>query len=1030
MKKGLRITIVSLLSLIGLALISSCIVVLCALSPARLTKIVNKEAPRWITCDFKTEKVDLTFFKTFPKVGLDIHHATLINPMFGAQSDTLLHIRHCIASVNIRKLLQENTIEVKNFRLEDGTINLFTNNQGKNNFDVFKSDTSKPSSEFNYAIDLQKINTKNINVSYIDLKSGFLADIDKVNLNVKGQYADKSANGKAKLSTNKFIFKTLTNDKVLAKYEKLDFDFQGDLKNLDKIGGNLNVSIDEIFLGADTNTYLCNMNITLKSDLQTILSSQDITLHDTKLTFNQHELFINGTAHREKKKGDLTLDFQYETGKRWPIKEVLALIPQAVIGNALDGLDIDGKAALSGKIYGHYNVNQMPVITAKSDVIDGSFSKKDFPLTFNKINTLFRINLDLNNQTDVNIERFCCYTGHNYMTANGKIADLLGKMLFDINLTGDLHIPDFKELLPEKLTRCNGNAKASVSAKFDFEQLSNLAIDQWTATGTFEFTNLDIIYDDSLSLSSPAMKMDIRFPLNEQPYNIGECIFASINADNLKGGMLGLGNIDASGAHINVYLNNIMDSTLALKVGAEYKFGTLVGKMDTIDATLYKPEGTFVMKDSKNLILDYMGEALVAHIGKDMTAQSSRLKLDATTHYNEHGSNALMQWNPIANISLQNGSFQTAGLGVPIELTSIKASIDPHQCDIQQGTGIFGNSDFTLKGKIYNIDDFFYGRDLMKGTLDLTSNFIDINQIIDIVSGLGAPDSVLAEKPEDSEKDPFMVPFGIDLRMNTQINKALYEDAYFRNIGGHVDLKDGILVLEEMGVTHDAARMQLTALYKSPRKNHLFLGLDFHLLDIKIDKLIALIPEVDTILPMLKSFAGNAEFHFAIETNLKSDYTLKYSTLRGAAAINGKDLVVLDNETYRNIAKKLLFKKSTQNKIDSLSAEITIFKNEIDVYPFLVSLDKYQAILSGRHKLDMTYDYNISLIKPLRIGLDIIGTDKRRFKVGKPKYATLFQPERQNIVEQNVMQLKSQISNALKANVKPQDSKSIPSQNK
>ena len=265
-----------------------------------------------------------------------------------------------------------------------------------------------------------------------------------------------------------------------------------------------------------------------------------------------------------------------------------------------------------------------------------------------------------------------------------------------------------------------------------------------------------------------------------------------------------------------------------------------------------------------------------------------------------------------------------------------------------------------------------------------------------------------------------MVPYGIDVQVKTTVKKALYEEAEIRNVGGSISVKDGILVLDQMGLTSDAARMQLTALYKSPRKNHLFLGLDFHLLDIKIDKLIQMIPEVDTILPMLKSFAGNAEFHFAIETYLKSNYDLKYSTLRGAAAINGHDLVVLDNDTYRNIAKKLMFSKKTENKIDSLSAEITIFKNEIDVYPFAVSIDKYQAILSGRHNLDMSYNYNISLLKPVRLGLDIIGADKRKFKLGKAKYAEFYKPERQDVVEKNVMQLKQQINQALRQNVKEQ----------
>ena len=92
----------------------------------------------------------------------------------------------------------------------------------------------------------------------------------------------------------------------------------------------------------------------------------------------------------------------------------------------------------------------------------------------------------------------------------------------------------------------------------------------------------------------------------------------------------------------------------------------------------------------------------------------------------------------------------------------------------------------------------------------------------------------------------------------------------------------------------------------------------------------------------------------------------------------------------------------------------------MDVYPFLLSIDKYSAIISGRHNLDLTYDYNISLLKPIRIGLDIIGLEDRlKFKVGKAKYATLFQPEKRKVVEANILELKTLINKTLQANVRP-----------
>lgn len=1018
MKKALKISLISIASLVGLLLIIVSIACFLIFTPSKLTKIVNKEVPKFITCNFNIERAELTFFKTFPYVGVDIQQLTLLNPMFGSPSDTLLHVNSCTAAINIRELVKNNKIEVQTLQLDDGHANLFINKIGQNNFSIFKTDTTS-SSEFNYALDLQKIVTQNVRVKFTDVQDALVADLTNLDMLLKGQWENKNADGKINLTTDKFTFYTLDSNAVNVRYKDMAFKFKGDLQDLKQVNGDLDLTIDELNFRLGDDAYLDSANIHINSDLDLSLANQKISIKDLLLKIDEYQLNVNGTAKRDSATGDIEMDLNYKTQK-WPLKEFLAMIPRAIIGDALDDLDVDGKMGLTGTITGHYNENQFPVITADADWSEGTFSKKDFPLTFDRIQSQFNVNLDLDHQTDVSIKKLDCYTGRNHLTATGKISDLLERMLFDVNVTGNLHLPDFKSMLPDALTRCNGDADATVSAKFDYDQLSNLAIDKMEAAGKFHFKQLDLVYKDSLALQSPSMNVDITFPINEHPYNIGEWAEAKIDAETLNGYKIGLGEIAATGTHLDAFVNDLMDSTLSLKLGTTYQFETLAGKMDTIDAVLFAAQGTFAMMDARDLNITHNCESLIAHYGSGTSAQTGKLDLTAQTNYDENGYNTLMQWNPSAKLKLKNGKIETSSIEVPIDLSTVDVDFTMRKCNIQEGSGKFGNSDFTISGKVLNIDKYFLGQDLLSGNLELVSNYIDINEIIDVINGMGAPDSLLAEEPEHQEDNPFIVPYGIDLTMHTLVKKALYEDVNIRNIGGYITVKDGILVLDEMGITSDAARMQLTAMYKSPRKNHLFLGLDFHLLDIKIAELIDLIPEVDTILPMLKAFSGNAEFHFAAETNLKSNYDLKFSTLRGAAAINGKDLVVLDSETYQKISKLLKFKKGTTNKIDSLSAEATIFKNEVDVYPFLVSIDKYQAILSGRHKLDMTYNYNISLIKPIRIGLDIIGTDKRKFKVGKAKYATLFKPEKQNVVEQNVMQLKTQIHEALKANVKPQ----------
>ena len=133
--------------------------------------------------------------------------------------------------------------------------------------------------------------------------------------------------------------------------------------------------------------------------------------------------------------------------------------------------------------------------------------------------------------------------------------------------------------------------------------------------------------------------------------------------------------------------------------------------------------------------------------------------------------------------------------------------------------------------------------------------------------------------------------------------------------------------------------------------------------------------------------------------------------------------MVLDTETFDMIKKKLFFSKNTENKIDSLDVQFTVFRNEIDVYPFAVSMDKYTAMLYGRHNLDMSYDYNIAVLKPRilsRLGLEIKGSDfdHMKFKVRRSLHRNMFRPEKRNYKEEKIAEIKKIISNSLKENVK------------
>ncbi len=602
----------------------------------------------------------------------------------------------------------------------------------------------------------------------------------------------------------------------------------------------------------------------------------------------------------------------------------------------------------------------------------------------------------------------------------------------------------------------NGNAKADIKASFNLDDATNLRLDRIIANTSIKYTNLDVLYNDIISLKDSKGSLTLTLPSPHTNRHFKELAQIALNANNLQiDAQLGDSHSQLStlNSQLSIGVGDIFDTTQFYTAVCQFDFDHLQGSMDTINFDITQPEGTlevYPMRSNKKnptFTIAYANEAIKANMGSFMNINTQNLKIEAKTDYNKEKENLLDQLNPTIKFDFNNGLVAVDGFDANINIPAIKFQFRPNNFDIEQSRIIIDDSDFALSGNITNLKNFANGRGLLRGNLRFESDKTNIDQLMNLVNGLGGnsqstdeiaitddntdfalannqsnkSDSPTSPTPTE-ESNPFIVPKKVNITLDTHIKKAIFGNTDIENLGGKLTIKDGEAILEQMGFTTDAAEMQLTGIYRSERRNHLFAGLDFHLLNIDIAKLIDLIPQIDTIVPMLSSFAGRAQFHIAAETYLRADYSPKISTLRAAAALEGKDLVLLDSETFSTIAKYMMFNKKTENIVDSISVEMTVFRNEVDLYPFLISMDKWQAVLSGRHNLDNSFNYHISLTDcplPARLGLDIKGTfDDLKFALVPCKYKALYKPEKQGATEKQTLALKKIISDSLKDNVK------------
>lgn len=1074
MNKTLKITLISLASLIGLVLITILIACWLVLTPARLTSIVKNQAPNFITCDFDLEKVDLTLVKTFPDVGLKMHNLLLVNPMEGSPSDTIAFIEECVISVNIKKFIKEKQIIINECSLSQAYANLFINENGDTNIDIFppsSTDSQDSGGELAYGIDLHMLRLANVDVKYTDKSQALLADVNDFNITAKGFMKDELINGDMSMMISMMNLEQMTDSTNLAvkleniklegdaniegedikadimasssdllfantdqkvELASLNVDYDGDVKDYDIINGNFKMSLNDLSMLVAEEQILEKADLDLIVPVNAVISTMDFNLGQSRMSFNDMVFNLMGDVSMPDN-GDIAVNFDFNTSTLI-VEDIVELIPSSMREELLDNINVKGELQLAAKVNGIYNESSMPVVDADIKYNKGLFDLPDYlPYPVSDFNTSLSVHFDLNDRSNLKIKNLNADMSNSSISLSGNVNDFMNKMYCNLNLGASADLSELQSYIPEGIV-AEGKVRLDATASFDKNQITNLDLMKSKIKADILWDDMNLVYADTINVKADDFNISFVLPTPASEELTNSLAAVTISGSSLDAEVSEMIMANLKDYNIEAQISNILNDTEPMSVYADYAFSRIDLGMDNIGFFANNPKGSLAMFGKENstdasYIAVYSGDSLSFAMGDEMSFATETINFNVSADYDEEQEDLLLQWNPHAGVQLSDAVFAMSALPIPLYIPSIDFRYDSTGIVINDSKLLFGNSDFVIDGKFTDVDEFLRKEALLRGNLDLVSHYTDVNQIMDIFSGMG--DTIVVEEEIavadtiEKEDNPFIVPLGINVSLNTKIDKAVAGTMNLTNIGGGLTVKDGILVLQEMGFTTDAATMMLTAMYKSPRKNHLYLGMDLHLLEIDIAEMISIIPELDTVVPMLKSFAGDAEFHFAIETYLKSNYDPKISTLKGAMAIEGKDLVVLDNETFKKISRKLFFKDKEHNKIDNLSVELTVFKNEIDVYPTLIVIDKYQAIVGGRHNLNMTFDYNLGLSNPWpfrRLGIAIRGNEeKMKFRFMMKKNMDLANPsgdnEKKHMVEES-LRLKSIIAESLKESVK------------
>lgn len=357
-----------------------------------------------------------------------------------------------------------------------------------------------------------------------------------------------------------------------------------------------------------------------------------------------------------------------------------------------------------------------------------------------------------------------------------------------------------------------------------------------------------------------------------------------------------------------------------------------------------------------------------------------------------------------------------------------------------------GRSDLAVNGIVSNIRRSLTGKghSPLKINFSIFSDTLDVNELAaatfagaayaeKLRRGEIARERFDNEADDDIDRDlqtlvndndtlaPLLIPSNIDANILVQARNIFYSDLHLHDFNGDILVYDGAANLSDLSAYSAAGDVHLSALYSAPRASDIKCGLGLKLDSFNIERFLNLVPAIDSLMPLMRDFAGTISADIAATVDIDSTMNLELPTLDAAVRLSGKDLAFIDPETYRTIGKWLRFRDKADNRIKSMSVQLLVHNNVLQIYPFKFDIDRYTLGVAGYNDLDMNFDYHISVLKsplPFKFGVTIKGNpDKYKIRLGGAKFKSEMEARSVDLVDTVRVNLIDQIQGVFRRGV-------------
>lgn len=1000
-----RVSVLLSGALIALWSLTTTILLHTAFTPERLKSLIMESADRYLDAEVSFERVEVYAFSTFPQVGIRFTNGSLTTSRGEGQlssialrQDSVLSFSDCRVTVNPLSFLIFNTINIGSLLLENADIYAYIDESGRPNWDILKPDTLRSDTQTDAPgpdIRLRKIRVRDSDIIWNDRNKNLYLGLDSINASLSGALQGERNDLTLRLDTKEVIF--WQDGKLLSR--------------------KLSAAIDTRLLFDPYDAHL--------------------RFEDTRLDLNGIRIAGAGVFRNDSEKGAIYTDTSFEMEVP-SLETIMELIPKSLIREAVK-VKAFGTIGVSGTLCGWFGNDHWPVLIANARIENGKAAYRGMAHRIDSLDTDFTARIDMNqpDSSHIYLRHFNFYGAGSNLTMTGMILNPVKRPVFQATVQADLDFKELSKIFPLKDSiQIKGKLKTDLRTDLCIADIQAQNWGKIDIEGEAQVKNIfALIPAENLEIRIPDARISFGSNLRDPLLAKTKLLTASVKIDSMRV-KNGNNRFRMRKARMEIRTMPSKDTSEIFPLSARLNYSGLQALVeDTLGIRTGaaavtvriqpRPSDKRVPKIASTLRFD----SLFIRSGSKM-CMSEQVWFDIRSI---RSLTDALSWNTDGMAGFDSLKLFVPEFPLPVTMSRTVLQMKEGMTYLDNATLRAGESGMSLTGKLENIvEAFLKEKEELRGHLKITSDTINCNQLMMAfeegkrqerisvsedeernMEALSALESRYPEAADAPSGGVFIVPKKLDLVLDTDMRNVRFAELLIDRIEGGITIRNQCIELKDIRMHTLAADMATTLVYKAKSGREAYTGFDIDMKDILVGRLVEFIPSLDTLVPMLASLDGKVNFRMAAETMLDSAMNVVIPSIHGAGKIKGDSLVLMDGETFAEISRMLRFRNKERNLIDSMSVELTVRENKIEIYPFVVQVDRYKAAVGGQHHLDMTFNYHITVLEspvPFAMGINVTGNpDDFKYKLGKARYKDLKKSARQSPVDSTSLLLRSKI---------------------